>query len=144
MAPRKSRAGRSFSATLLAVAIYACGNLVPQFKEPPAGSFASETHQVKIGESTAPLAGASVTKDFFPGTNAQPLLGRFFVGADFAPAGTSTVILSHQLWNARLGASPAIIGQQIEIEGRPYVVVGVAPRGFEFPSGAQFWTPRKP
>jgi len=36
-----------------------------------------------------------------------------------------------------------VIGQSIEIDGRPATVVGIAPSGFEVPSGAQFWTPKK-
>jgi hypothetical protein len=135
---------RSRCAALLLVVVCACGQPASRFKEPPAGSFAVETQQVKIGDgAAAPLQGASVTKDFFAGTNVQPLLGRFFIGGDFASAGPSTVVLGNALWEERLGRSPTIIGQAIEIDGRQAIVVGIAPKGFDVPAGTQFWLPKK-
>ncbi|HEX4568757.1 MAG TPA: ABC transporter permease [Vicinamibacterales bacterium] len=119
----------------------ACGGSA--FTKPPAASYEVETHQFTFDDSTASLPGASVTKDFFPGTNAQPLLGRFFIDDDFVPRAPSTVVLSHQLWNDRLGASATIIGHTITIDDRRWVVVGIAPNGFEVPAGAQFWIAKR-
>ena|SRR5215471_14684152 len=109
-----------------------------------AGSSLVETHQVRTGESTVPFQGTFVTKDFFSGANVQPLVGRFFIEGDFAAAAPLTVVLGNQMWTDRFGASPTVIGQTIEIDGHPSIVIGIAPKGFESPSGAQFWMPKKP
>ena len=45
--------------------------------------------------------------------------------------GNAVVVLSHALWRSRFGADPAIIGQTIRVAGRPFEVVGIAPRVFE-------------
>jgi hypothetical protein len=135
---------RTIPLVALILLFVAAGCAGPAFKEPPAGSYEAETHQFTIGTATASLAGASVTKDFFPGTNAQPLLGRFFIDSDFVSVAPATVVLSNQLWSERFGASPTIIGRSISIDGRSWIVVGIAPSGFAIPIGAQFWTPKRP
>jgi hypothetical protein len=119
----------------------ACGGSA--FTKPPAASYDVETHQFTFDDSTASLSGASVTKDFFAGTNVEPLLGRFFVDGDFVPRAPATVVLSHQLWNERLGASATIIGRTITIDDRRWVVVGIAPKGFDLPAGTQFWIAKR-
>jgi hypothetical protein len=128
--------------SLVVLALGACAG--PAFKQPPAGSYVAESHLFKIGDTAASVPGASVTKDFFSGTDAQALLGRFFIDGDFLSVSPAVVVLSNQLWTARFGASQTIIGQAIEIDGRHWTVVGVAPNGFGVPPGAQFWLPKRP
>jgi len=130
---------------LLLLAVSACtsGTPAPASKSPE-GSPAVEPHQVRIGGSVVSLQGASVTKDFFAGANVQPLVGRFFIEGDFAAPAPSTVVLSNQTWTDRFGASPTAIGQAIEIDSHLSTIVGIAPKDFDVPSGAQFWMPKKP
>jgi hypothetical protein len=130
-----------FVSPVLLLVLGACAG--PAFKEPPAGSYDIQSHLFRIGDTTASLPGASVTKDFFPATNAQALLGRLFIDSDFVSVSPATVVLSNQLWTARFDASPTIIGRTIEVDGRRWTVVGIAPKGFDVPSGAQYWTPKR-
>jgi hypothetical protein len=54
------------------------------------------------------------------------------------------IVLSHALWNQRLGADPAIVGRTLTLNGRGFTVVGVAPAAFTgLMAGftADFWTP---
>ena len=51
------------------------------------------------------------------------------------------VVLSHGLWQRRFGANPAIVGQTITLNARPYTVVGVAPESMRLPARAQLWSP---
>ena len=127
---------------LLTAALAACGQPAPAFKPPPAGSFAVQTSQSNLGGGTT-LQGALVTKEFFPATGAQPLLGRFFTDADFAQGAPSVIILSNKLWADRLNSSPALIGKTIEIDGNRATIVGVAAKGFDLPVGTAFWAPKK-
>ncbi|HTQ81122.1 MAG TPA: ABC transporter permease, partial [Thermoanaerobaculia bacterium] len=48
---------------------------------------------------------------------------------------------SHGLWVRRFGADPAVLGRPMRMNGETYTVVGVAPRGFEFPAQSELWTP---
>ena len=72
----------------------------------------------------------------------QPALGRDFTKADDTPAANGTVLLSWGLWKRRFGGTPAILGQTIELDSRPFTVIGVMPAWFDFPSpSTQLWTP---
>lgn len=134
------RGSRSvFTAVVVAIV---CGCEPPlTYKQPPVGSYTTGAHQVKIGDAATSVQGTTVTQDFFGAAEIQPLLGRFFVDADRASS-TRVVVLSHDLWAERFASSPSIIGRQIELDGRRFTVVGVAPRGFSFPEGTLLWMPK--
>ena len=54
------------------------------------------------------------------------------------------VVLSHRMWQQRMGGDPAIVGRSIRLNGAAYTVVGVAPRGFdgvELGSVPEAWVP---
>jgi putative ABC transport system permease protein len=88
------------------------------------------------------LAAVQVTPNLFPTLGVDPLVGRWFVTPEGAPGQTAVVILSYGLWQRRFGADRGIVGQTIRLDGEPHLVVGVMPRGFQFPrEGIQVWTP---
>lgn len=127
----------------IVLCVAACGQPASRFKEPPADSFVQQSHLVKTGSGTSSLPGAAVTKDFFSSANAQPLLGRFFIDGDFAPIARSTVVLSHHLWTEGFASSPAVIGQETQVDDHRATIVGVAPKGFDIPSGAEYWIAKR-
>lgn len=43
------------------------------------------------------------------------------------------VALSHDVWSRRYGADPSMPGRSVILDGAPYTVTGVLPRGFAFP-----------
>ncbi len=134
---------RRWAAAMLVVAVCACGQPASRFKEPPAESFVQQTHLVKTDTGTASLPGAAVSKDFFAGTDARPLLGRYFIDADFTPIARSTVVLSNHLWTEGFASAPSVIGRETQVDDHRATIVGVAPKGFDFPGSAQFWIPRR-
>jgi predicted permease len=72
-----------------------------------------------------------VTGNYFDAVRIRPALGRTFVPAeDRTPGAAPVVVLSHRFWQRRFGGSPAIVGQPIEVNDRPYTVIGVAPEAF--------------
>jgi putative ABC transport system permease protein len=95
---------------------------------------------------------AQVTADFFTLAGVAPVLGRTFTAeeserASFssaaAPTGPDPVaVVSHDLWQTRFGADPAIVGRTLTMERRPFRVVGVMPPGFALPErDVQVWIP---
>jgi len=92
------------------------------------------------------IEGARVTATFFSVLGVDPVLGRAFLADEDKPGAAPTVILSHALWSRVFGADPAIVGQQIRLDGKGYTVLGVLPRSFQFaPMGtAELWTPLRP
>jgi len=72
----------------------------------------------------------------------KPALGRFFGPQDDQRGATATVVLSWELWQRRYGGKRGILGQSIILDAKPYTVIGVLPKGEDYPdSKAQLWTP---
>ncbi|MBA2270567.1 MAG: ABC transporter permease [Chthoniobacterales bacterium] len=83
-----------------------------------------------------------VSDGFFSALGVQPFTGRFFIAEENKVGNDLVIIISHQLWQNRFGANPAIVGQQVTISGRPRTVVGVMPPGFHFlDNQVKAWVP---
>ena len=80
------------------------------------------------------LNGAAVTPSLFPLLDVAPLLGRWFESEAAQPGAEPVVILSQTTWERYLGSDPDVLERQLTLEGNPYRVVGVMPRGFDFPA----------
>jgi putative ABC transport system permease protein len=80
------------------------------------------------------LDASLVTPDLFGVLGAQAARGRALMTADGEPGAADTVVLSHATWRTTFAADPNVLGRTIALDGTPHVVVGVMPRGFEFPT----------
>jgi predicted permease len=84
------------------------------------------------------IAGAKVSADLFHTLGVGPAFGRAFSIAEDRPGG-NVAILSWGLWQRHYSASASILGQSIQLDRRPYTVVGIMPERFVFPRrGPQF------
>jgi predicted permease len=83
-----------------------------------------------------------VSHNMFATLGIAPALGGDFTAAD-ADGDGHAAILSWPFWQAACGGDPRIIGQTIRLNGKPYEVRGVMPRGFRFPytQPVDLWTP---
>jgi putative ABC transport system permease protein len=79
------------------------------------------------------VTAAGVTANFFRTLGLDTSLGRPFTEDEDKPGGTNAVILSRALFAGRFGSNPAILGQAIRLDDKPYTVVGVMPQSFRFP-----------
>ncbi len=73
-----------------------------------------------------------VSSDFLRVLGIHPILGRGFVGDDEKP-GTHVALLSHETWLSTFGGSPDIVGRAITLDNTSYTVIGVMPKGFQYP-----------
>lgn len=74
---------------------------------------------------------ARVSGNLFDVLGVQPLLGRTLRDADARPGSDLVVVLTHGLWRTRFGGDPAVLGRTIQLDGRPFEVVGVLKPDFE-------------
>lgn len=101
--------------------------------------WASNLYALQAGGESSQVLGGVVSRDLLPLLGVTPVLGRSFTTDDEVQA---TVILSHGLWQSVYGGDPAALGRNLGLGGTSYVVVGVAPEGFRFPTrDFQLWTP---
>ena len=75
------------------------------------------------------LDAGEVSAGFFPLLGIRPLLGRTFLPGEEGPGAPRLVMLSHELWQGRFGADPAMVGRSLQLNGEPFEVIGVLPRG---------------
>src|SRR5262245_37054123 len=86
--------------------------------------------------------GQLVTEDMFRGLGVTPLMGRLFTIDEFTSGRDRVLLLSYGLWQRRFGGDRAIVGRTATVNGRPYQIAGVMPRGFNYPSDRyQLWAP---
>jgi len=71
----------------------------------------------------------------------KPILGRDFVPADEAPGATPVVILNHRLWESRFGGRRDVVGTSVLVNKAPATIIGVMPKGFDFPTQFDVWMP---
>jgi putative ABC transport system permease protein len=84
------------------------------------------------------VAGTVVSVGFFRVFGVEPFLGRSFLPSD-GGMGVRGVVLSYAVWQAAFGGKEGILGRKISLNEKPYVVLGVMPKGFDFPDGTQIW-----
>lgn len=71
-----------------------------------------------------------VAGNFFDVLEIHPALGRGFRAEESVVGEALPVtVISHDLWQSRFAGEPGVLGRSIELGGRPYTVIGVAPRG---------------
>jgi len=76
-------------------------------------------------------SGAFVTANYFDVLGIAPSAGRLFRSGEFANPGEGDgVVLSHAYWQRDFGADPDVVGQSMIVNGKPFSIIGVAPRRF--------------
>src|SRR5258708_1971991 len=89
--------------------------------------------------------GYLATGNYFETLGLKPVVGRFFTPAEDMHANSSPyAVVSYSCWQNRFGGAADIAGKSIRINGHPYTVLGVAPRGFhgtETFYWAEIWVP---
>ncbi len=98
------------------------------------------------GSDPERLRGGRVTADFFNVLGTQAFMGHTFLPKDDQPGNNTVVVLSYGLWQRRFGSDKNIVGQTIQLDSKPYTVIGVLPADFEFSvptyfAPAQLWVP---
>ena len=82
------------------------------------------------GDHPLQVQAIHVTGDFFAMLGAPVIAGRTFTAAEDSPNGGRVVVLSYGLWKTRFGGRSDIVGRSIQIDGAPYLVVGIIGKGF--------------
>ncbi len=104
------------------------------------GAFNEGAANLVGGEEPRRLQTAQVTSDVFRLIGVRAYRGRTFTPDDSAAGGRA--ILSHGLWQTQFGGDEDMLGQVVNLDGLPLVVVGIMPPGFHFPRReVELWTP---
>jgi putative ABC transport system permease protein len=98
-----------------------------------------------IGDPAQILA-SRTTPGVFAALGVEPLLGRLYTQQE-DDGHQQVAVLSWATWQSRFQGDPAILGRKFLLDRKPYVVVGIMPRNFEFPlapghlNRSELWIP---
>ncbi|MGA2217301.1 MAG: ABC transporter permease [Terracidiphilus sp.] len=110
------------------------------------GGYQNSGYELSGIGDPAQVNAARLTAGVWPALGVQPLLGRFFT-ADEDVHSQQVALLSYATWKTRFNANPQILGTRILLDRKPYIVIGVMPRNFEFPlmagqlNRSELWVP---
>ena len=90
---------------------------------------------------TDSATGFLVSGNFFDLLGTAPERGRPFVAGDAQPGHENIVLLSHNFWHRRFGGDSKVVGSKITVDGHNATVVGIMPKEFNYPAGAEVWQP---
>ena len=90
--------------------------------------------QVSLKGKSKPerIWGMVASANYFDVLGVRPIIGRGFLPEeDTKPGGAPVAVISYRLWQTHFAANPDIVGQTIEINEKPYTIVGVTPAAFQ-------------
>ncbi|MCU0634988.1 MAG: ABC transporter permease [Gemmatimonadaceae bacterium] len=96
------------------------------------GAMGYAATQLSIGGGSAERAMALVVSgNYFDVMRVRPAPGRGFLPDEDEVTGAKAVaVISHAVWQQRFGAAADVVGKTVVLNGKPFVIVGVAPAGF--------------
>jgi predicted permease len=110
------------------------------------GGYQGTTFELSGTSEPAQVNASRLTAGIFSALGVAPHLGRFFT-AEEDQHHQQVAVLSYTTWRDRFHSDPKVIGSKILLDRKPYIVIGVMPRGFEFPlipgqlNRSELWIP---
>ena len=90
------------------------------------------------------VTAANVSGGLLDSLGVSPIAGRLIEPSDDVPGGTVVADISYGTWQSVFAGDPNVVGRETRLDGRKCTVIGVMPKGFQFPPGeqdpAQVWT----
>ncbi|HEY2820126.1 MAG TPA: ABC transporter permease [Candidatus Acidoferrum sp.] len=112
------------------------GDYYDRLKEMPAfeslAVFRQRNQTIELNGAPEQLTGMVVTPSWFRLLRIAPALGRPFNDAEGEIGSEQKVILSYGLWQQLYGGDKSAVGRDLRVSGKPYQIVGVMPRDFNF------------
>jgi len=110
------------------------------------GGYAGTGYELSGTGEPAQVNATRLTAGVYSALGVQPMLGRVFT-PDEDEHSQQLAVLSYATWKSRFNGNPQILGTKILLDRKPYVVIGVMPRDFEFPltpgqlNRSELWVP---
>jgi putative ABC transport system permease protein len=110
------------------------------------GAYRQTGFELSGTNDPASISASQMTSSMFPVLGVSPQIGRTFTLQE-DQGGQLVTVISYQLWHSRFHDDPHILGQKILLDRKPYEVIGVMPREFEFPlvpgqmNRSELWVP---
>jgi predicted permease len=110
------------------------------------GGYITANYELSGSALPEEVDAARFTASVFPTLGVQPILGRAFTQQE-EDAHQPLAVISYALWLNRYHHDPNVLNSAIVLDRKPYTIIGVMPRSFEFPlqpghlNQTQVWIP---
>jgi predicted permease len=110
------------------------------------GGYTPAAYELSGVGDAAQINAARLTAGMFPTLGVSPLMGRAFTQQE-DEGSAQVAVLSYEMWHSRLHGDAHVLGEKILLDRKPYEVIGVMPREFEFPvlpgllNRSELWVP---
>ncbi len=105
--------------------------------------FSTGTVNLSGTEDPERFDGAFVSANVFDLLRVRPIVGSTFRQGDDLAGAPMTVVLGHQVWETRYDSDPGVAGQVVKVNGEQATILGVMPKGFQFPQDQELWVVRR-
>lgn len=85
----------------------------------------------EVNGNVQPLSTHSLLGDCYQTLGVRPALGRLLTPDDDVPNGPHVVVLSYAFWQRQFGADPTVLGQNMDIDGARFTIIGVTEPHFQ-------------
>jgi predicted permease len=110
------------------------------------GAYQQNSYELSGVGDPAQVNASRLTPSIFTVLNVSPLLGRTFTQRE-DETNQLVAVISYQMWHGRFHGESNILGEKLQLDRKPYQVIGVMPRDFEFPlvpgqlNRSELWVP---
>jgi putative ABC transport system permease protein len=110
------------------------------------GGYQTAAYELSGVGDPAQVNASRMTAGVFRTVGIAPLMGRTFTQQEDDQS-QQVIVLSYSLWQSRFHGDPHVLGSKVLIDRKPYAVIGVMPRNFEFPllpghlNRSELWVP---
>jgi len=110
------------------------------------GGYQGASYELSGSGEPAIVNASRMSGGVLPALEVQPLMGRVFTQQEDDQR-QQVAVLSYSTWQSRFQGDKNILGKKILLDRKPYVVIGVMPRNFEFPlnpghlNRSELWVP---
>ena len=73
-----------------------------------------------------------VSANFFSVLGVQPIKGRTFQTGEDKQSGPQLAVVTYPFWQSHFGGTENVVGQQLNLAGQTYWIIGVLPKSFQF------------
>jgi putative ABC transport system permease protein len=138
---RGAQAGRAGTSARTTVAVANIGDYVKAGAFEDLASYDGAAVNLTGIGTPERIAGESVTWNFFSVLGVSPVRGRTFLPEEDKPGANLVAMVTHGFWQRHLGSADDALGRSIQLDGKPYRIVGILPDAFQSPLQLGLKTP---
>jgi putative ABC transport system permease protein len=106
-----------------------------------AAGYTTNELNLSLSRGSARVRVSETTANFLRMLGTEPEFGRGFAGDEDIPGRDGVAVIGYGLWQQVFGGDPRVLGSTIRLNGAALTVIGVAPRGVDYPEKTAIWTP---